>query len=999
MAVSNEDLARLIVTLEVTTTKYYNAMKKAQQQTNTVASGIEKRLSNMSTNIDRTFSNLGSRLSNSLTGPLAGIGAALGVREIVRYADAWTEAGNKVAASGSIVGMQGRSLEDIRKLADEGRASFEDTIQLYSRLLRAAGDVADSEMDVARATNIVNKAFKAGGASTAEMQAGVIQLSQGLSSGVLQGDELRSIRENAPVLAEVMARYFKTTIGGLKELGSQGKLTSDEVFKAILSGEQQIEAAFGTTNRTIGEGFQLVQNRLIQYIGSADQSLGATAALTVGLNLLADNFDTVANGVIKLAALIAGALVGRSIVSMIGSIGDGVTALRTLNATFLDLRKNGASFGQIAGTVFGPLALIVGGAATLAFQSLAEQSLKASVNIKAVNEQADQIGIDFADTTQAIREAATATGNLADETDRLREAQKLSNSQAAVKSEQDLRGGTFLDNAAAALPAFAPDNSQLVSAFAIAQRAAQELFDGLDSQTDVFVTGKLKELAIGLRDSTMEATAVRKELTELSELKITDPIRDLLDATDRVALSLEKADAVNTFNGNAAAVEELNQKLIVSIQLQADLAGTRGEMALKDDLEDLIQKMIEGDSSAEETKAELERLAGTSATFGNYLPGLLSLLGNINAITSAATVAQQKLMDLANQPNTSKDLQTFRTADEASMAPIKEGNAFVAEQERRLALTEQQRDIEDEIARLRKKAGDDAIISEAKLTEIATANLAQKESGKKPKQTAEEKDTKKFFEDLSKEERSNEILQEELLLRQSLNPLINDYGLALEAAKKEQELLNAAEDAGVALTPDLEEKIKKIAELYATTTAEIAKTTEAQEKLKSTVEDWVGVTQNATRSFIDDLIEGKSAAESFGNVLSEIGSKLIDFGLDSLFNGGNGLGEGISGLIGSLFGISGKAGGGAVKKGQPYIVGEQRPELFVPNQSGVIIPRVPNQTSSSSSGTNVPISISIDATGADASGLAKVQAEIVKLKAELPYAIQSQVQQRKKKGW
>lgn len=109
MAVTNEDLAKLVVSLEATTTKYYNALRKAQQQTNTSASAIEKRLTGMSTNIDRTFANLGKRLSSSLTGPLAGIAGAFSVREVLRYADAWTEAGNQIAASSDITGIQSRS--------------------------------------------------------------------------------------------------------------------------------------------------------------------------------------------------------------------------------------------------------------------------------------------------------------------------------------------------------------------------------------------------------------------------------------------------------------------------------------------------------------------------------------------------------------------------------------------------------------------------------------------------------------------------------------------------------------------------------------------------------------------------------------------------------------------------------------------------------------------------------------------------------------------------
>src|SRR5215217_1230213 len=412
MAVSNEDLARLVVSLEATTTKYYNALRKAQQQTNSSASAIERRLTSMATNVDRTFANLGRRISGSLTGPLAGIGAAFSVREVLRYADAWTEAGNQIASSSDITGIQARSLSDLRKVADDSRAGFEETVKLYTRIQRSAGDVAKSEEDIARATGIVNKAFKAGGAATSEFNAGILQLSQGLGSGVLQGDELRSVRENAPVLAKVIADYFGVTIAGLKELGSQGKLTSEEVFKAILAGEAQIESAFGTTQATIADGFTKVRNALVEYVGSSDQSLGATVALNAGLNKLADNFAVVADAGLKLAALVAGALVGRSLSSLIGSTLSAASAVKALMVAMASASRGGANFSTVlkaAGVAAGPIAAALGGLALFALQELSSKSIESAQSINKTIESMAELGFTNVDTAAKIREAAEST--------------------------------------------------------------------------------------------------------------------------------------------------------------------------------------------------------------------------------------------------------------------------------------------------------------------------------------------------------------------------------------------------------------------------------------------------------------------------------------------------------------------------------------------------------------------------------------------------------------
>lgn len=215
------------------------------------------------------------------------LGGGLAARQLAQYADTWTQAGNQIRAASEISGMQGRSLEDLNDIATETRSGLKETVDLYAKLLRAGKDVAKSEREIATATEIVNKAFKAGGAATSEQIAGVLQLSQALGSGILQGDELRSIRENAPLLAQAIADEFGTSIGGLKELGAAGQLTSERVFKAILRGQKDIDAAFAQTQSTISDAITNLGNATIQAVGKLDQATGASAAFKDEINLLA----------------------------------------------------------------------------------------------------------------------------------------------------------------------------------------------------------------------------------------------------------------------------------------------------------------------------------------------------------------------------------------------------------------------------------------------------------------------------------------------------------------------------------------------------------------------------------------------------------------------------------------------------------------------------------------------------------------------------------------
>lgn len=314
------DLERLVVQLSADVKGYQNALNRAQGITNRQARAIESRFAKMNSNINASFRGM-------LAGSVAGVGGILGTREIVQYADAWTEAGNKIRAAAEIAGVQTRSLNDLKVGANDARSEFTAYVDLYAKLIRSASNVAKSETDIATATSIVAKSFKAGGAAANEQAAGILQLGQALGSGVLQGDELRSLRENAPILADAIAKEFQTTIAGLKELGAEGKITSDRVFKAILSAQAPIEAAFGKTNATIADSFTRLNNEFTAYIGNADSSNGASAKLVEALNALANNFSQTADAVVAFSAVLIGAFTGRAIAGAVVGLGQAVASL------------------------------------------------------------------------------------------------------------------------------------------------------------------------------------------------------------------------------------------------------------------------------------------------------------------------------------------------------------------------------------------------------------------------------------------------------------------------------------------------------------------------------------------------------------------------------------------------------------------------------------------------------------------------------------------------
>lgn len=519
------DLERLVVQLSADLKGYERAMGRASGIMNKQAREIERRAATM----DQRLGAIGQNAARSLLTPLAGIGAALSVREVTRYADAWTQAGNMLAAASEISGKQARSLEDLNVLANETRSGISETVDLYAKLLRTTAGVAKSEMEVARATEVVNKAFKAGGAAASEQAAGILQLSQGLSSGVLQGDELRSVRENAPLLAQAIADYYKVSIAGLKKLGEEGQLTSDGVFKAILAAGPKIEAAFSKTNSTIADGITRVNNAFTQYIGQTDSSLSATERLVAGLNSLADNFDSIADTTVKVASIIAGALVGRSIAGMVRSLGVAASAV----GAFITAAKAATTISGLASAIAGvsaaagPIGLVIGATAATAMVLYAASTDGASSASERLEERLRSLGAE-AETTGAKVEDALNLDNISPD--------------APTAVENTLRGLQEEEEAARA--------------------AAEELRQELES-----VIWRAEQMRnIGL----------------VSQSQI-DELRDLLTALDNNTLSSDlltkSLQAINTggdFGNLLARISDLGSRLF----LIADaIAAIRGEMA------------------------------------------------------------------------------------------------------------------------------------------------------------------------------------------------------------------------------------------------------------------------------------------------------------------------------------------------------------------------------------------------------------------------------------
>lgn len=224
---------------------------------------------------------------------LASLGVAALLGKFVSDLNKITELQNRLRS----VGLEGQALEAIYqkllKTSNDTRQSFESTVEMYSRLATSSKELGVSQNELIQFTKSLNQAVTLSGASAVEAKAGLIQLAQGLASGRLQGDELRSVLEQLPAVADVIARSLKVTRGELRQMGSDGKITAQVVLKAFRDAREELEQKFAKTVPTIAQAFEVLKNTALDKLKNLDQEFGISDAVSKSIMLVAQNLDQI----------------------------------------------------------------------------------------------------------------------------------------------------------------------------------------------------------------------------------------------------------------------------------------------------------------------------------------------------------------------------------------------------------------------------------------------------------------------------------------------------------------------------------------------------------------------------------------------------------------------------------------------------------------------------------------------------------------------------------
>lgn len=261
-----------------------------------------------SQNAERNARNLGNELDSIerkgdfATKSMDGLSVA--TRQLAGYMAGLVTVSAAISKMDTYTGLQNRlklvtnnqvelnkATEDTFRIAQKTYSAWDSVLQVYQRFSDNAKTLNLTMDDTARLTETVSKAVAISGASAAAADAALVQFGQALASGTLRGEELNSVMEQTPALAKAIAQGMGITVGELRSVAAEGKITSQEIVKALRNVEKDVDALFAKTDITISQSLTLLNNEITKFVGESGKGSGAAEVLSGSIKTLAGNLD------------------------------------------------------------------------------------------------------------------------------------------------------------------------------------------------------------------------------------------------------------------------------------------------------------------------------------------------------------------------------------------------------------------------------------------------------------------------------------------------------------------------------------------------------------------------------------------------------------------------------------------------------------------------------------------------------------------------------------
>lgn len=259
------------IDLQAGTARFQSDMRKATAALNTNVAQMRRSTSSL----EKSFKQVNQSV-DLLTKGFAGIAGVNIAAGIIKQADAFNQLTGRIKNSLDSASQFDGAFTKLVASANRSGMSIDAVAQAFVRLRPAAQNLNVSNEQLIRFNETFAKMGALAGATGEEIKNTMIQLSQGLASGTLRGDELRSVMEQMPQVARTIADSMGIPFEKFKKAAEEGKITADQVFKAIINKSQEVDDAFSKLPPSIDRSMSRMGNAIIREVGKIDQATGVT---------------------------------------------------------------------------------------------------------------------------------------------------------------------------------------------------------------------------------------------------------------------------------------------------------------------------------------------------------------------------------------------------------------------------------------------------------------------------------------------------------------------------------------------------------------------------------------------------------------------------------------------------------------------------------------------------------------------------------------------------
>ncbi|HID9383206.1 TPA: tape measure protein [Enterobacter hormaechei] len=274
---------------------------------------------------ERSLSSIEGTMS-SLTGVAKALIAALSVQQVGAYAQAWQDLSNKLANAVRDSVPPFETLADVTErvfdISQKTRSGLDATATLYARLERSTRSYGVSVEDITRLTTIINQGFVVSGSTAEEASNAIIQLAQGLASGALRGDEFNSVNEQGNRLMIALADSMNVSIGALRNMAAEGKLTTEVIVNGLLSQGDKIGQEFAKTTATISQSLEIANNNITKFFGENATVKTGVKIFSDSVISLSENLDVLSTTLTIVAGVMGARYVGALTMATSAKIAD-----------------------------------------------------------------------------------------------------------------------------------------------------------------------------------------------------------------------------------------------------------------------------------------------------------------------------------------------------------------------------------------------------------------------------------------------------------------------------------------------------------------------------------------------------------------------------------------------------------------------------------------------------------------------------------------------------